>query len=130
MRKQERNQAKNDAKAKPDGPVQPRINPRLDSVAPIRPSRQSIKLIQAFQDNRFQNIRESSAVKKGYGPFQFGGKKETKPAPSLASDTPLEMVLLKQQIGSEAMKNADLKVGEQKLKQYEAFRGTMKPINF
>jgi hypothetical protein len=40
------------------------------------------------------------------------------------------MVLLKQQIGSEAIKNADLKVGEQKLKQYEAFRGTMKPINF
>jgi len=41
----------------------------------FRPSRQSIKLIQAFKDNRFQNLRESTAPKNNNFPFQFGGKK-------------------------------------------------------
>lgn len=43
---------------------------------------------------------------------------------------PLEMVLLKNQIGNEVGNNAELKEGEEKLKKYETFRTTIKPLGF
>lgn len=92
---------------------------RLESIT--RQTRQSIKIMQNFQGGKFSNIRESSAVKGGYYPFQFG--KRDQPGPSAVATqplppAPLEMVLLQQQIGKEAIVNTDMKAGEQKLKQF------------
>jgi hypothetical protein len=61
-------------------------------------------------------------VKGGYYPFQFG-KQRDQPGPSAVATqplppAPLEMVLLQQQIGQEAIVNTNMKDGEKKLKQY------------
>lgn len=109
----------------------PKPKKRLESTQ-FHLSRQSIKIMQNFQGNKFANIRESSALKGNFYPFQFGAKREPvgptvtqEPAPP----TPLEMVLLKQQLGQEALGNTEMKAGEQKLKQLEIFRGTLaRPI--
>lgn len=105
---------------------------RLESTQ-FHLSRQSIKIMQNFQGNKFANIRESSAPKGNFYPFQFGAKREPVVGPTVAPEpaptTPLEMVLLKQQLGQEALGNSEMKTGEQKLKQLEIFRGTLaRPI--
>lgn len=56
--------------------------------------------------SKLQTIRESSAANKGYYPFQFG-KKEVKAGEG--PNLPLEMVLLKNKIGTEAVRNSQLK---------------------
>jgi len=57
------------------GQVQKPKNNRLDSIQ-FRPSRKSIQIMNHFQaGQKFNNIRESSSMKKNYYPFQFGGKK-------------------------------------------------------
>jgi hypothetical protein len=99
---------------------------RLESLN--RQTRQSIKIMQNFQGGKFANIRESSAVKGGYYPLQFNKRDKTGPSAVATlppSPAPLEMVLLQQQIGQEALVNNEMKAGEQKLKQYEIFRGTL-----
>ena len=58
---------------------------RLESLT--RQTRQSIKIMQNFQGGKFANIRESSAVKGGFYPFQFG-KRDDKGGPSAIATQP------------------------------------------
>lgn len=100
---------------------------RFESIT--RQTRQSYKIMQNFQGGKIGNIRESSAVKGGYYPFQFGKRDQPGPAAVATQPpppAPLEMVLLQQQIGKEALgNNTEMKAGEVKLKQLEIFRGTL-----
>lgn len=85
---------------------------RLESIT--RQTRQSIKIMQNFQGGKFANLRESSAVKGGFYPFQFGKRDQPGPAAVATQPpppAPLEMVLLQQQIGKEAVVNTDMKAG-------------------
>lgn len=79
-----------------------------------RQTRQSYKIMQNFQGGKMGNIRESSAVKGDYYPFQFKKRDQLGPA-SVATQppppAPLEMVLLQQQIGKEAVGNNEMKAG-------------------
>lgn len=99
---------------------------RLESIT--RQTRQSYKIMQNFQGGKIGNIRESSAVKGGYYPLQFGKRDQPGPvtiATQPPPPAPLEMVLLQQQMGKEALGNTEMKAEELKLKQLEIFRGTL-----
>lgn len=65
-------------------------------------------------------------MKGSYYPFQFG-KKENK-VETTAPALPLEMVLLKNKMAKEAEENKDLKQEEIKLKKYEDFRTSVRPV--
>lgn len=56
------------------GKAGPKPKKRLESTQ-FHLSRQSIKIMQNFQGNKFANIRESSALKGNFYPFQFGAKR-------------------------------------------------------
>ena len=80
--------------------------------------------MKMFQEKKFTNIRESSALKGTYYPKQFGNAKpsvETKPlvAPEL------EILLLKQQAG-QGVPNGESKIDQDKLRKYENFRSTIR----
>ena len=63
--------------------------------------------------NKVQHIRESSAIRPSYYPFKEGlEKKAPPPNQTRNSNVPLEMVLLKNQMGNEVVKNAEMKTGE------------------
>ena len=67
---------------------------------------------QPHFQNKVQSIRQSSAMRPSFYPFQEGLAKKAPPASAArASNVPLEMVLLKNHIGNEVSKNADLKQG-------------------
>ena len=84
----------------------PKVDPRgvsiaLNNIMGVNPPSFSAKV---------QNIRQSSAMRPSFYPFQEGiAKKAAPPAPARASNLPLEMVLLKNQMGNEVSKNPDLK---------------------
>ena len=69
-------------------------------------------MLQARQTklaSKVPTIRESTAPRPSYYPFEEGiAKKQPKPGPSIPA-VPLEMVLLKNQLGAEVTKNTDLK---------------------
>ena len=80
---------------------------------------------------KVQTIRESSAVRPSYYPFAEGVAKKPPPASAQASpNMPLEMVLLRNQMGKEASGNASAKQEEEKLKKFDNFRATIKPLGF
>jgi hypothetical protein len=84
--------------------------------------------MQNFQSNKLGNIRDSTVPKGVFYPGQFGNVRvSTKPGAitAIQSNTPLEMVLLKQKLGKEASLNADMKDGSQKLQKFDAFRTTL-----
>ena len=74
--------------------------------------------IMGLNQPNFKNVRQSSAMRPSFYPFQEGlAKKAPPPTQARASNLPLEMVLLKNHIGNEVSKNADNKQ-EEKLKKY------------
>ena len=102
----------------------PKIDPRGVSIA--------INNIMGVNHAKVQNIRQSSALRPSFYPFQEGlAKKAPPPSAVRASNVPLEMVLLKNHMGNETNKNNPaIKEGEEKLKKYENFRSTIKPLGF
>ena len=81
-----------------------------------------------FQSNKLGNIRDSTVPKGVFYPGQFGNARvSTKPGGinPIQSNTPLEMVLLKQKLGKEASSNAEMKEGAHKLQKFDAFRTTL-----
>ena len=107
---------------------------RQASIAqPKDPRGASIALnnIMGVNQAKVQNIRQSSAIRPSFYPFQEGLAKKAPPQPTITvNNSPLEMVLLKNHLGSDANKNNPaVKEGEEKLKKYENFRSTIKPLN-
>ena len=103
-------------------PAAPSLLPGAGPQTSFRASRQSIKLMKMFQEKKFTNIRESSALKGTYYPKQFA-KPPVETKPLVAPE--LEMLLLKQQAG-QGVPNGESKIDQEKLKKYENFRSTIR----
>ena len=71
----------------------PKVDPRGASIA--------LNNIMGINHAKVQNIRQSSAIRPSFYPFQEGvAKKAPPPSAVRASNVPLEMVLLKNHMGN------------------------------
>lgn len=91
-----------------------------DKKAALRNTRMSKQVVQAFQSNKFQNIRQANEIKRDYYP---DGSRKSRAVKKDDDDTSIEVHLLHRKFEQEMVKKAEVG-GRQASRRIEKIRET------